>query len=52
MLHADFETAMAKVAERNFSVKWQNFSPDKNFLALVESLACEKFSQESFNRKR
>jgi lipoate-protein ligase A len=49
---ADFENTLAEVAEKNFSVTWQKLLPDKDLRERTEFLAREKFSQESFNRKR
>jgi Biotin/lipoate A/B protein ligase family len=48
----DWERAMAEVGHRDFAVTWIDFPTDENFKARVKSLASEKFSQESYNRKR
>jgi lipoyl(octanoyl) transferase len=48
----DWENAMTEAARNEFAVGWTDLAPDENFQARVKSLASEKFSQESYNRKR
>ena len=48
----DWENAMTAVARKDFSVTWAGLPPDEGFRAQVESTVLEKFSRESFNRKR
>jgi len=48
----DWENAMVEAARKDFGIEWKAWSPDENFRTRVESAAAEKFSQESFNRKR
>jgi lipoyl(octanoyl) transferase len=52
LARSDWEKAMAGVAQKEFGVTWTNGSLDEAFRARVESLASEKFSRESYNRKR
>ncbi len=49
---ADWEKAMLNVAQKDFEVGWTDFPSDENFRVRTEFLAAQKFSQESFNRKR
>ena len=48
----DWQKAMCDVAHRNWNVHWQEFELNTSLRALTEKLAREKYSQESFNRKR
>jgi len=48
---ADFENAMRVVAEKNFGVRWMDYSPDPELSALASNLSREKFSQSSYNQK-
>jgi lipoyl(octanoyl) transferase len=48
----DWENAMQSAASENFSTGWKIFAPDENLRARVMALAGEKFSRDSFNRKR
>jgi lipoate-protein ligase A len=48
----DWENAMIEVARNEFAVGWTDLAPEEKFRARVKSLVSEKFSQESFNRKR
>lgn len=48
----DWENAMIEAARKDFSITWADLSPDENFRVRVESTASEKFSRDSFNRKR
>jgi len=48
----DWENAMQSVAAKDFSFQWESFLPDENLCACAEELAGEKFSRDSFNRKR
>src|ERR1700677_3870212 len=52
LARGDWENAMVEAARKDFGIEWKAWSPDENFRTRVESLAAEKFSQESFNRKR
>jgi lipoate-protein ligase A len=52
LARSDWEKAMASVAQKEFGVSWMNGSLAEVFRARAESLASEKFSQESYNRKR
>jgi lipoate-protein ligase A len=47
-----FQSAMPRVAENVFGIKWKEFSPDADFSRHVEKLAAEKYSQETYNQKR
>jgi lipoate-protein ligase A len=49
---ADWEKAMCEVARGKYRVEWSKFSPDTELCERAEALADEKFSRESFNRKR
>jgi lipoate-protein ligase A len=49
---ADFENAMRVVAEKDFGVRWTDFSPDADLTALARNLSEEKYSQTGYNRKR
>jgi lipoate-protein ligase A len=48
----DWENAMQSVVSENYSVEWEGFLPDENLSARAKKLAGEKFSKDSFNRKR
>jgi lipoate-protein ligase A len=48
----DWENSMQSAASENFSAKWEYFAPDENLRAHAMALAGEKFSRDSFNRKR
>jgi lipoate-protein ligase A len=52
LARGDWENAMVEAARKDFGIEWKSWSPDEDFRTRVESLAAEKFSQESFNRKR
>lgn len=47
-----WQTAMAAVAREHFSVHWLEFSPETDVRARAEALVREKYSHESYNRKR
>jgi lipoate-protein ligase A len=49
---SDLENAMQSAASENFSTAWEIFTPDQNLRARTVALADEKYSLESFNRKR
>lgn len=49
---ADWENAMCEIARKHFGSTWMNFQPDEALCRLTETLAHEKFSQASHNRKR
>jgi lipoyl(octanoyl) transferase len=52
LIRADWENAMRAVAAEQFEMEWNEFSTDAKLRARVEELAREKFSQDSYNRKR
>jgi lipoyl(octanoyl) transferase len=52
LARTDWEKAMLVAAQKNFGIGWVDFSPDENFRTRAEILTAQKFSQESFNRKR
>ena len=52
LARADFEGAMRAVAEKNFAVRWQDYSPDAALQQRTELLAAEKYSRPAYNRKR
>jgi lipoyl(octanoyl) transferase len=47
-----WENAMCVVARRKFGVLWNDFSADEKLRARVDELARERYSQDSYNRKR
>jgi lipoate-protein ligase A len=49
---ADWGKAMVETARRDFDVAWTKFSPDAKLRSRVDELVCEKYSQETYNRKR
>jgi lipoate-protein ligase A len=48
----DFENAMCDVAMENFKIEWDNFLLNESLHLNVEGLARQKYSQNSYNRKR
>lgn len=48
----DWEDAMLAVAREKFQASWEEFSPDEKLRARTDELFREKFSRESYNRKR
>lgn len=48
----EWQVAMLAVARKKFGADWQELSPDESLLARAVALASEKYSQESYNRKR
>lgn len=48
----DWENAMIETAQKDFSVVWDELTPDRAFRSRVESLLSEKFSKDDFNRRR
>jgi lipoyl(octanoyl) transferase len=48
----DWEAAMLAVARKKFHAEWKEFLPDEKLRADTGELAREKYSQESYNRKR
>jgi lipoate-protein ligase A len=48
----EWENAMQAVAREKFRASWEEFSPDEPLRARTDELAREKFSQESYNRRR
>ena len=48
----DWEHAMTAVATVQFSVRWQNSTPDAELLAAANLLAVGKFSRTEYNQKR
>jgi len=49
---ADFESAMHAVAREKLQIEWNEFLPDENMSARAKELACQKYSQKSYNQKR
>jgi len=52
LARADWENAMCETAQDQFKARWSDFLPDVKLRARAEALADEKFSKDSFNRKR
>ena len=52
MSRTAFENAMRVVAEENFKIKWERFSPDEPLKSLTDKLAQQKYSQVGYNQKR
>ena len=52
LARADWENAMCRVAEKNFSVTWTDFMPDAVLQHDAAKQAQEKFSQAGYNEKR
>jgi lipoate-protein ligase A len=48
----DWENAMCEVARTDWKTKWIEFSPDARLLEYSEELSRQKYSQNSYNRKR
>ncbi|HEY2328763.1 MAG TPA: hypothetical protein VGI63_02995 [Verrucomicrobiae bacterium] len=48
----DFETALRRVAEKDFGVRWIVFTPDEELQRHSAKLAREKFSRAAYNQKR
>ena len=48
----DWENAMLAVAEKQFFVRWTNFSPDAELRTNTDALLRAKFSQSAYNQKR
>jgi lipoate-protein ligase A len=49
---ADWENAMRETAQDQFNAGWDGFLPDVKLRVRAKTLADEKFSKDSFNRKR
>ena len=49
---AAWERAMGESAESRFGVAWKTLEPDSELQRLAASLSAEKFSRDSFNRRR
>ena len=49
---ADFETAMQRVAEKHFGVRWQALHPNRDILEESYRLVAQKYSQAGYNQKR
>ena len=47
-----WESAMCDVAQQEFGIAWNEFSPDKELCARVNELVREKYLQEAYNHKR
>jgi lipoate-protein ligase A len=52
LARGDWENAMLEAAQDQFKAGWNGFLPDVKLRARAEALAGEKFSKDSFNRKR
>jgi lipoate-protein ligase A len=52
LARADWENAMRETAQGQFKAGWDVFLPDVKLRARAVTLADEKFSKDSFNRKR
>ncbi len=52
LMRQDWENAMLEAARKDFAINWAGLPPDETFRARVESTVSEKFSRDSFNRKR
>jgi lipoate-protein ligase A len=52
LMRQDWENAMLEAARKDFAINWAGLPPAETFRARVESTASEKFSRDSFNRKR
>ncbi|HTV63859.1 MAG TPA: hypothetical protein VMH30_14960 [Verrucomicrobiae bacterium] len=48
----EWEEAMRAAAEEQFAIPWQNFRPDAKILARTDELARQKYSRNSYNRRR
>jgi lipoate-protein ligase A len=48
----DWETSVCDAAQNLFAVAWTKWSPDSNLRESVGTLARQKYSQNSFNRRR
>ena len=49
---ADWESAMAEVARREFQAAWKELAPDPKLQSHAEELARQKYSQTAYNCKR
>ena len=52
LARGNWENAMLETAQDQFKAVWNDFLPDVKLRARAEALAGEKFSKDSFNRKR
>jgi lipoyl(octanoyl) transferase len=52
LARADWELAMREVAEKEFGVAWEEFSPSADFRARAEELTFVKYAQTAYNEKR
>ena len=52
LARADWESAMARVAQKNFHADWQDFVPDAALQACAEKLALQKYRLMEYNTKR
>ena len=52
LARSDFESAMSLVAEKQFGVSWQKYSPDLALNQMTEQLFTERFTQAAYNQKR
>jgi lipoate-protein ligase A len=52
LARSDWENAMRRVAEKDFSVTWTDFTPDAALQNEAVKRAQEKFSQAGYNEKR
>ena len=52
LARADWENAMCEIACREFGVMWNEYSLDTELCDRTDRLVREKYSQETYNRKR
>jgi len=52
LARGDFESAMTRVAENHFRVRWTGCAPDATLHNHAEKLTSEKYSQVCYNQKR
>ncbi len=49
---ADWQKAICDVAVERFAARWENYSPETAVHQRADALADQKYSQDSYNRKR
>ena len=52
LARAEWETAMHRVAIRDFQVTWSDFPPDAELRQHAERLVLEKYGSDEYNRRR
>ena len=52
LARADWQKAMCDVAVERFGVRWIDHSPETSVIQSAETLAAQKYSQDSYNCKR